>query len=462
MIKKLLPLILALMLLLTACAEKSSGDDVPAPQPEPEVTENDPETPETAEPETYEVENNGGYFVRVDDGVYFRRYGQDSVYKTALSGSFVGGYLATGGQSEIVRYDLNTGKTETVFTDRGSGELYFADGGFYLRQADGLYGKVAFYSLDGEAGGEICPGNIVGVSAGGVIAVQNYEERDDVFADTYRLVKGGEVTDEFVFTETVTFAGVTDEALYLLKSEYDEESYTTTYTLLEVSGDGITVLGTLPEREDPSAFAEVDQFVETGDSVYFVFGYYAGTMHALSESIAVKAAPGEENGLYVFASGSVGDAEGELQEVRLDENGSPVERRKGDIAVGYEEENYGDLMVCDGTKWITVAEKLLQRWPNGQGYSINLQYAEYVGGQVFAVTAAAYRSPLDDIGWREGTVLLGFDYLSLPLDGDGETIFSDDFATEINGNVWNVSQNLAAVLWQQTTDEVDVYISESE
>ncbi|MBR6259480.1 MAG: hypothetical protein IKR21_04645, partial [Oscillospiraceae bacterium] len=356
MIKKLLPLMLALMLLLTACAEKSSGDDVPAPQPEPAVTEKDPETPETAEPVTYEVENNGGYFVRVDDGVYFRRYGQDSVYKTALSGSFVGGYLATGGQSEIVRYDLNTGKTETVFNDKGSGELYFADGGFYLRQAEGLYGKVSFFSLDGETVKDITIGNIVGVSKGGTIAAQSYEERDGVFTDIYRLIKGGEVTDEFVFTDTVTFAGVTDDALYIMKSDFDTESYATTYTILEMSGEDTIVLGTLPASEDSTAGAVVEQFLETEDEVCFVFGYYAGTMHSLNDCMAAKATPGEEDSLSVFDAPEGGS--GEVQKVLLDENGSPVELRKGDITVAYEEENDGDLMVCDGTEWVTVAEDM--------------------------------------------------------------------------------------------------------
>ena len=36
-----------------------------------------------------EVENNGGFFVRVGDTVYFREYGQDVLPETALFGEFI-------------------------------------------------------------------------------------------------------------------------------------------------------------------------------------------------------------------------------------------------------------------------------------------------------------------------------------------------------------------------------------
>ncbi|MBR5381946.1 MAG: hypothetical protein IK136_04930, partial [Oscillospiraceae bacterium] len=230
--KRMIPLLLIALLLLSACAS-GGGTAAPAAQT-PETPAAAPEasqTPESPAPspepvsETPEIENSGGFFVRVGDEVYFRKYGPDALAKTALFARFTETYAATGEPSEIVAYDLNTGRLRTVFTDTGCGPLWYADGGFWLQETEGGELSIAWVSLDGKQERWYPEDTLLGVSDGGLAVAERYDYDGETSVHVFTLYKDLMPLAEYVTADHMTFAGVTDDALFLLRHDYDLEKY---------------------------------------------------------------------------------------------------------------------------------------------------------------------------------------------------------------------------------------------
>ncbi|MBQ9616722.1 MAG: hypothetical protein IJR48_00020, partial [Oscillibacter sp.] len=410
--------------------------------------------------DTSDIENNGGHYVRIGDRVYFRKYGPDALDTLAMFGDFIYEWGATGNESEIVYRDLTTGTVKTAFRDTGCGGLYVADGSFYLQERTNGESYVVRYSLDGAACETVRKGSLLGLSDGGLLAI---EDRD-AESDSFYLYRDGREAGSFS-GDSLIYAGVSDSGLFLLSVDYEPENDTgaesvCTLWQLRPDTDGqLLCLGTLPETEYTYG-AEAAQFLESGGHIWLVVGYYAGTGHFLNDFAVVTATPDVENSLSVIETQT--DSEDDLEYLpRLDVGGGAMPYLPGELQIGWEQENNGDLEIYDGETWRTLIPEFVPERLDGSGYQQIAQTLEYVGGTVYATLANAYASPLDDIGWRSAYRLLNMTYLAVSPDGGQTELASVDCDTVLQGYAWFL-EGAETLLLQQNTFEEGVWKSETD
>ena len=239
-----------------------------------------------------DVENNGGWFVRVDDKIYFRKYGPDALDKTAVFGEFLQSYHMTGRD------------VKSVFKDTGYGKLYYADGGFYLQERINQKDIIVWYSMDGEIYKTIAEGRILGLSESGFLAV---EAPVPGTGYRYEFYQDGTRTGEYLLASQFITCGVSDDGLFVLEISFSEngdtdEISTPIYKIRQIKTDGELIsMGTLPET-DFIYSVEPGDFITTANEVGIVIGYYAGTGHFLNDWIAITANPGAEGSLKILQS----------------------------------------------------------------------------------------------------------------------------------------------------------------
>lgn len=386
----------ATVLLLAGCGQKPAPEQG-APEPTPQS-----EAMETAAPE---VENNGGYYVRVDDRVYFRRYGADAVAKGAVFGAFTAAWN-TRGESELMAYEPATGVLTALYTESGSGPLWYGDGGFYHNERINGEGRVVWYAADGSAVEQVCGGTVLGVTDSGLLAVERSEE-DPGYHLVYAFYRNKQPVGELPTDEAMLFTGLTDEGAFLLSAAYSEDE-PVAYTLWQITPEGRQIrLGELPETDqDPFVYdAQPDRFLAV-------------------------------DGRVAFAAA-------------LD----------GELRVGWEAPCA--LEVRESGAWQPLAEYFAPDLSGGWGYRRIVQHMDYIDGAAYVTLACAHVSPADAIGWREAYALLDMLYLKVERGGNITELACVDHDAELYGNVWFIEGESVA-LWQQlsTTDGEGYYTSD--
>lgn len=311
-----------------------------------------------------EVENNGGFFVRVGDTVYFRIYGQDVLPETALFGEFI----TTAGRpdtSQMVAFDPETGRLRLVFEDDGYGRIFVSAGGFWLtqREDDGSLDDAVFVSMDGSQKRVYSAEHPVGVSEdGSVVVLEAFPEGQG--ADLIARIGGEESARAFPDEkESLEFCGISGKEILFLVNDYQENT-SDLYSMNAVTAR-LTKLGRVgdPDEEDYASsvsWPEPKGFETDRKGAVLTFGWYEGTGHFLHKSASFRAVPGKENSLTMTA------------EDVLDE-----EPEKEKFSAFFKDTDYS----ADPHRII--------------------QTAETIGDTVYLITAIAERAPEDDIGWRE-------------------------------------------------------------
>lgn len=495
--KKILPL-LALLLLLSACgasgekkAPQESARTETAENTAGSAAENAPANGALTDPiaQAARVENNGGYFVRLDGKVYFRKYGPDALEKMTLFGEFLEYGHMEEAESEIVSYDLMTRRVETVFTDTGYGRLYYGDGGLYLQErvsrsdATDIVDAVVWHSLDGARSRTLAYGRILGVTDSGLLAVEDSNLRDGNggFWNAFRFYRDGEEQGSFTTPASFSFVGLSDDGLFLIEEDYEGgEDQPPVRTLWQLppdahggmladrekegaNGDAIC-LGILPEA-DWIVSVEPGQFVATENQIGVMIGYYAGTGHFLNDCAAVTAIPGQAESLTILdAPDEWEDEDTGLPKLFVDEGGeiALTEHLPGELEIGWKDGEEGDLRLYDGSGWETLERGLCPARADGSGYEKIVQSMEYLDGSAYVTLALAHASPLDDIGWRSAYTLLDMIYLVIPAaQGEGLELACVDHEAALEGNVWFLEDH-SALLWQQTSSDPEAYGTEAD
>lgn len=412
-----------------------------------------------------DVENNGGAYVRVGGKVYFRKYGPDALDKLAIFGEFTESWHATGNESEIMAYDLTTRQVETVFKDTGYGGLYVGDGGFYLQERINGADYVVWYSPDGAECRTVSEGTLLGFTDGGLLAAQSSGDGNSFF-----LYRDGQSAGYFISEFALIFAGLSDDGLFLVSSEYvgdtDEggEMQCAVWQLAPGSEGTLLPLGTLPETSYMFS-VEPGPFVTSESQIGVIIGYYAGTGHFLNDCVAFTATPGAENSLSVMEIGpDAENGEFELPRLTVDDAGNIVivPYLYGDLQIGWTEADNGDLQLYDSFQWTTLKEDFLPTYADGSGYGQFAQSMEYVDGAAYVTLAAAYASPLDDIGWRSAYSLLDIFYVVVPASqGEERELACVEYDTVLQGNAW-FQDGFGSLLWQQTDYSGNAWQSEAD
>lgn len=317
--------------------------------------------------------NNGGFFVRVDHKVYFRKYGQQVLENSALFSRFLD-YSQPGGSSAMLAYDLETGEVTEVFQDPGYGRLFAGDGGFYCKKAGEGYGDIAYWvSFDGTktvdigqavplgiteeiltdapemqagTGHTSLPSDVLDVKEDAAFLTLQDQDPDhagDIFilhggAETARAVRGAD--------ESLEYCGMTGEYTVYLACDMKKNT-NCLYSLSGKTGESVC-LGEMPAAKEnyPYPYLEAEQFLSDEKGVYIVAANYQGTGHFMEYCLAVSAVPGTADSLQLIAGKGFdpgGETEKEKEEgvpeTKAEDTGENSGMQEGEDSASQEEVN---------------------------------------------------------------------------------------------------------------------------
>lgn len=393
-------------------AESSSaGESQESTQQESSQQESTRQTAEPseqppAEPEITEViYNNGGYFVGVEDKVYYREYGPYSVGGIALYGDFLG-HENYGGASIKC---LENGKAEPaviVTDDEGFGKLYYCEGWLYSHKMENYEDEVVYgINLETKEMKTFCLGSILGGSADGrYLAVSDYADGKGRLRILKNGVPGG---GEYVPGDGYfSYVGSSEDKVFLVLNK-DDGKY-----LMQYDYDGNLVnLAKLPEDEAGYAWPDARNFMRKGNEISFTWEFFEGTGHFLSGAYQVK--------LPICMDPKGKNAAEPIYEASL------VELDVWDDAQqGIYSSEYDEAQLLDPELEKKKAE--LTSWLNGvSGLASIPQTVEKVNGDIYCIVASAHRNSLDDIGWRESYNDLGYKYLRYAKGSDVPEVLAE-------------------------------------
>ena len=370
--------------------------------------------------EENKVDNNGSYFVRIGNKVYFRNIRPEAMAEGATFGEFLHTeYSPT--ECPLICYDMDTREWEEIGSIKGAGKLYACPEGFYIGEPDqndphnsctDLYapetGKSAFY----------CEGTPLGVSAGGrILAV---ERQAGQTIHTVLIKNGEEIADlggENIYYEYCGFSG---ETLIALLHTADDE-----FILCSVDESGdVTQLGQVGAGQP--GYPELEEFIVSGGTLYLTFGYYEGTGHFLSDYETVTAVPGTEGSLKkadVYDDEKAEYPENTVPKLCFEPEGVAFysEHRPYEAYMGAGD-NSNNMYYFDEVYDECILLKDFLRDDNGQKCQIVQDIASFPE-TVFAIYADAQEDDEYSIGWRTGYKMTGWHICAIPFgygqyDGD--------------------------------------------
>ena len=374
-----------------------------------------------------DIENNGGYFVKKGDYVYFRVYGEDALPSTALWANFM--QPVVGSTSSVWRLDLKTNQYEKLFDDGGYGGLWFFQDALWLNRETEFGNIIYTVDLNTYETHDLDWGVIKGISPDGSHLV--YEGHTEDARQAY-FVTGKEDMDNVVSAtenEVLSYCGVIGRDLFFLARDYGAEEEHDELWQLKSGKNGedgkLIRLGVFPDEEYSSA--QFVQFLPGKDKVYVSVEYREGTGHFYAGSHYVSAVPGKEDSMVLLDEEAAAAGERIDAELETTEDNSPVTEDPGTLnmyldpsgkpafskyaanhtALRYNEGAF-DLVLYDSPDTVlpedavTIFENWLPEFEymDENDISCNAQVMEYVGGRVFTIYTESTRAPEEDIGWR--------------------------------------------------------------
>ena len=367
------------------------------------------------------VENNGGYFVRVGDQVYYRVYDERGLHRNALFGEFLSGDVPTA-PSTLVAYDLKSGETETVTTMYGDGKLYAGVDGFFLANSE--TNETYLYPVDGSEWNLYCKGTPRGVSADGrsLLVTQyplgpGYKNGDVLYRDGQEIAEVS--LDKLDFEGFCGFAG--EDAIMYCRETEDAD-----WKILSIDKDGKqTDLGVIDLSDADewikNLYPEPEQILYDEEGVYLTFGYYDGTGHMLADWVMLSAKPGVADSVEMLEVASRADdvdvdtvpkmlltGPGEIETYKY--VGGEVE-----LSEGY----YGDLVYYDSPFGAMILKEDYLPQEEAEGETDGKQFlldAQVFDDTAFLITAYGTHNEQNDIGWRWSYDLVYMEYYSIPFD----------------------------------------------
>ena len=424
-------LALILSLILAACGGKAAAGTLQPAPPEPPKL---PETPDAVsagpsqfEPERAEVENNGGFFVRVGGDVWFRHYGGKTFDEPQLWGDFLSAWPSHGSASTLCRRSEADGTVTEALPDDGFGPLWFGTDGFYLTRVTDTGAREAYFkALDG-AETPLRKGVVAGVSDSGRYAAVQSDGGGEHHTALYLYDGTRELRSVLPGEHTYRECAALTDAGSLLYLCHDLTEKKLVSTLLQLDADGVeTVLGTIFEP-DSELFLnlELEQCVLCGDEVCCVLAWYNGTGHFLSEALCVRATLSMPDSLRMMEMPVWTDFPDVLPKLCPSETGGVtiVKNLPDSLAVA---ENSLFRFDASGESELIAADLLKQSTSPDE--ECLTQTVEAAGGGAYLMVMSARRSPDDDVGWRMAYAPGELRYLRVPFDVEpqAETLFGDE------------------------------------
>lgn len=250
------------------------------------------------------VVDNGSYFVRVGDNVYFRKISPDSMQEGIEFGRFLRGEYNSV-ECPLICFDLESGKYEEIGNIQGTGELYACPEGFYIGDMDPDSPDADITWLYNPVTGEqnqYCYGVPQGVSKSGKLLAVEQHQSALVCFPTVLIKDGEEIVSLGDADNYYMYCGFAGEDLIVIQrkgwgGESDEEWF-----VCSVNEKGeVTTLGSMGSFT--YSYPELQEFKYVNGTVYMVFGFFEGSGHYLSSWITYKVVPGESDSLAEVPDG---------------------------------------------------------------------------------------------------------------------------------------------------------------
>ena len=356
------------------------------------------------------VDNNGSYFVRAGDKVFFREITPDSMDKGATFGEFLNTEY-TPVRSPLMCYDMNTCESSEIGQITGIGKLFACPRGFYIGYMNpDSYDSycVEFYDMASGKQDSYCMGIPRGISRSGeILAVDKLEGQGYVTA----LVKDGVETASFggenIYYEYCGFAG---EKLILMLHTANEE-----YVLCSVDENGaLTELGMISDNE--MGYPEIKQFMNIGDDVYLSIGYYEGTGHFLYKWHVIKATCGVSGSVTVAMDEESAETKTEetVPFIAVDETGAlfDAEHLPYNVYLGSADSGNDLCYYDDIYEECVIIDDFIESG-YGDECSVIQDIASFYD-TAFIIYADVEADPEYDVGWRMGYRLKAWHICAVP------------------------------------------------
>lgn len=253
-------------------------------------------TIESMDEESHEgLENNGHFFVKVDDKIYFHVPSEENLDNASWLGLFAKNDY---GNNVLMSYDLSKKEASKICEEDTFGNVFVMDGKLYTNCFEKVDGdmKVKAISFDLSKDyeeGSIRSDNICAVDKAGTTLVTSVYSDGGTNLSIHS--NGKQRTVENV-SECVACDG--DKVFYITDPDYigkDEKRFCE----FDIAENKTTFLGYLPEDENGGDYYEFHQFTvdREQNKVYFSLNYYMGTTNELTGVYFISAALGEEESL---------------------------------------------------------------------------------------------------------------------------------------------------------------------
>ncbi len=356
-----------------------------------------------------EVENNGGWFVRAGNKVYYRLFNTRELQRTTLWGNIE--ELEEEQESELKCYDLDARNVETVGKVVGNGKLFATTEGFVLKEP--LKAGSVLITSDGKTKRPYLSGNPVAVSEDGkYLATTDYPEAG---GDVSHIVYC-EGVEAYRFTEDdanyVNIFGFAGDDLIVMNCFYSENRYV--ICAYDENGQ-CTELGEINSDDDElMAYPEFEQMISDGSDVYIMLAYYEGTGHFLAHYNLFKVEKNKVNSMSEIQTDWSGEEEVVPQIYLSSGSLAFANHLQGELG-----EVDGSLVYYDTPDHYEILKNYFISYPYGDNlYGDFLHEAVAFGDFGFALSSSAHRDELGDIGWRYAYDLNRLDYTVIPFGKD--------------------------------------------
>ena len=352
--------------------------------------------------------NNGEFFVKVKDKLYFHVPSRINLDNTSWFGSFA---QYDYGDNILMSYDLNTNETLKVGRKATYGNIYMLDDTLYTNyfSGAGMDRKIKAISYDLTKEDEdyanefIKSDNLSAVDKDGKLLVASVYSDSGVGLTAYTS-DGGMHEIENV---TDCIMCDSERVYYIIEPDYYGVSQTSVYEY-NTTDKQTTFLGFLPDATNLGDYYDFRHVIvdpERG-KIYFSLNYYSGTTNELSETFFMSADIGAEESLVCEDSihdNPVGEDGEDPTAYRIDETGKMQKDAQGEpYTATYDSQ--GRLIWFDAN----CEKHIVENNTNFHGPIRNdsgvleedPEIIEYIDGKIYIMRNTLERAKMDDQGWR--------------------------------------------------------------
>lgn len=395
------------------------------------------------------LENNGHYFVKYGDRVYYRVSSVNDLQN--IPGLFAE-YMSNSVETDcaIAYYDLKDHSTGILFADCGYGPLYIQNGGLWVNTTHDQYKSRAIkYSLeDGSILDEYDEYRIEGVdTANDAICISTYDNG----AILYVITKDKKVKIDAV--DTVSFSGMDGGKVFYRTGSYSSDE-PLKLNVFDIKTGKSIVLGDIPENEfETSGTLEQVQVID--DKAYISFGMYEGTALFFDGAYYMSADLNKAGSLKTEMEISGAEEIIKTPTFKVENGKMSVKCKDHNDGLNHADQDNASLFITSDCKEHLLVSAY-DACKTAQGCPNNIEIAEEIGDYIFYYDNFNIDSPEDSVGWRDAyrrgmqsvrvldtrnneNTIIGFAQNPVMVEGDVDQSNLSDSITAISTRAANLS-----------------------